>query len=98
MRVGQCAGVGIEGDVDGGVAEELLNVLVMHALYEQRYAGVPKIRTPTEQGKEPLENRYEAAGGEMLSVHRFLTLVEKHETVFRPNHRAKRCENPCEVY
>ncbi len=42
-------GVGIEGDVDGGVAEELLDVLVMHALYEQRYAGVPKIRTPTEQ-------------------------------------------------
>ena len=41
--------VGIEGDVDGGVAEELLHVLVMHALYEQRYAGVPKIRTPTEQ-------------------------------------------------
>jgi hypothetical protein len=42
--------VGIEGDVDGGVAEELLDVLVMHTLYEQqRDAGVPKIRTPTEQ-------------------------------------------------
>jgi hypothetical protein len=78
--------VGIEGDVDGGVAEELLHVLAIHALYEQqRDAGVPKIRTPTEQGKEPLENRFEGAGGEMLSVHRFPTFVGKREIVFLPN-------------
>jgi hypothetical protein len=87
------------GNVDGGVAEELLDVLAMDALREQqRDPGVPKIRTPMEQGKRPLENRFEPAGGEMLSIHRFLTLVGKHETVFRPNHRVKRCENCCEVY
>ena len=36
MRVGQCVGVPIVGDVDGGVAEELLDVLAIHAHYEQQ--------------------------------------------------------------
>ena len=92
-------GVGIEGYVDGGVAEKLRHVLGMHTLYEQqRGAGVPKIRTPTEKGRRPLENRFEGAGGEMLSVHRFPTLVGECETVVLPNHRVTRCENCCEVY